>query len=188
MVEEYRGIKFQVEKKGEFYPSEKEKQILKDMITVVDSLPELCKIGVAGNISFKSNDFIIITTSGSSLAKLSIPSNFCKVPLKQSKGSISYFGENVPSSETIMHILIYMMRKETKFIFHFHMPNLKKLQQLNKYPTTNKFYPYGSLELAEEAVRTLENNEVLILREHGIVVVSKNLSTIRNIIDSLVKI
>ncbi|MHA1224822.1 MAG: hypothetical protein ACTSP3_16515 [Candidatus Heimdallarchaeaceae archaeon] len=53
MVEEYRGIKFQVEKKGEFYPSEKEKQILKDMITVVDSLPELCKIGVAGNISFK---------------------------------------------------------------------------------------------------------------------------------------
>ena len=94
-----------------------------------------------------------------------------------------------PSSEVNMHLEIYKKRSDVKAIVHTHSPYAtgfafsdKKLKRLEGFgEIKNPYLPFieyekpGSNELAKSAVEGLGDEDVLILKNHGVVCVSDEL-------------
>jgi L-fuculose-phosphate aldolase len=123
-----------------------------------------------GNLSFRSKKGFVITVSG--LRNKENLTDDCFVYVKSySKKSNTFFveGKNRPSSESIMHYLIYDKSKNINAVFHGHneiiITNASKLN----LPTTEKDYESGTIELAKEVLKVLENNKIIVLKNHGFV-------------------
>ena len=143
--------------------------------------------GKAGNISvrFKSDcgDVVAITPTLKSLSDL----NEEDIVLVNMNGEILTHGK--PSSEVNMHLEIYKKRSDVNGIVHTHSPyatgfafSSKKLKRLegfgaikNPYLSSIEYEKPGSDELAKKASEGIKDEDVLILKNHGIICVSENL-------------
>ncbi len=143
--------------------------------------------GKAGNISlrFKSDgkDIIAITPTLKSLADLKEED----IVLIDEEGKNLTKGK--ASSEYNMHIAIYKEKKDINGIVHTHSPyatgfafSNKKIKRLEGFGEIKSEYlkeiPYekpGSLELAESASKALKNEDVIVLKNHGIIATGKSL-------------
>ena len=143
--------------------------------------------GKAGNISlrFKSDgkDIIAITPTLKSLADLKEED----IVLIDDEGKNLTKGK--ASSEYNMHIAIYKEKKDINGIVHTHSPyatgfafSNKKIKRLEGFGEIKSEYlkeiPYekpGSLELAESASKALKNEDVIVLKNHGIIATGKSL-------------
>lgn len=143
--------------------------------------------GKAGNIStrFKSEvgDVISITPTLKSLGEL----NEEDIVLTDLDGSVLSKGN--PSSEVNMHIEIYKNRKDINGIVHTHSPyatgfafSSKRIKKHEGFGDINsEFLDYieykkpGSMELAKKAAEGLSYDNVLILKNHGIICVGDDL-------------
>lgn len=139
--------------------------------------------GKSGNISARFGDVVAITPTLKSL------SNLCEedIVLVDMEGNVLTKGN--PSSEVNMHLEIYKNRPDVQAIVHTHSPyatgfafSNKKLKRLEgfgeikqKYISSIEYEKPGSDELAINASETLKNEDVLILKNHGIVCVSDSL-------------
>ena len=178
MTERYIGIKFRTKKLGDLSKDNQIEISASILNNTLATLPEEYIKGIAGNVSARLPDGMIISASGSSLQNLIILDDYCKVTSRYDDRIVEYFGKKIPSSETKLHQLIYLEREDVQFVFHIHIPNLEKLQLLNRYPITKRFFPYGTINLAKEAVKALGSNNTVILKDHGIVVVSEKIEGI----------
>ena len=140
--------------------------------------------GKAGNISARFGDVVAITPTLKSLSKLSQED----IVLVDMDGNVLTKGK--PSSEVNMHLEIYKKRSDVKAIVHTHSPYAtgfafsdKKLKRLEGFGAIKT--PYlpcidyekpGSGELAKSASEGLGNEDVLILKNHGVICVSDCLS------------
>ncbi|MDR3223938.1 MAG: class II aldolase/adducin family protein [Methanobrevibacter sp.] len=138
-------------------------------------------LGKAGNVSGrmkeKGEDLIAITPTLKSLNRLKQED----IVLTNINGDILTHG--LPSSELQMHLAIYKEREDINGIVHTHSPyatgfsfsnfHLKRLEGFGKIKSENiKEIPYkvpGSDELAEHASIALKNEDVLILKNHGVI-------------------
>ena len=182
MSEAYSGVKFKHRKIGDLIIDSLVKESADKLMSVMSSLPDDCVKGIAGNVSVRLEDGILISTSGSKLQCLEIEEHFSKVVSDAHENTVRYYGKNIPSSETKMHLLIYENRPDIYYCFHVHLPNIHKLQLLNRFSVTSKFLSYGTFDLAKETVNSLGAGDIVIIRDHGIVVVGTDLSTITRLI------
>ena len=139
--------------------------------------------GKAGNISARFGDVVAITPTLKSLSKLN-EEDIVRVNLD---GEVLTKGK--PTSEVNMHLEIYKKRSDIKAIVHTHSPYAtgfafsdKKLKRLegfgeikNPYLASIEYEKPGSNELAKSAVEGLGNDDVLILKNHGVICVSDDL-------------
>lgn len=143
--------------------------------------------GKAGNVSvkFKNNEKIIIaiTPTLKSLNNL----KFNDIVLVDLEGNIISNGK--PSSEVFMHLNIYKSNKNVKAIVHTHSPfatgfsfSDKKIKRLEGFGKIKK--PYlaevnyetpGTMDLANKVGEAIKNEDVLILKNHGVISVGENL-------------
>ena len=143
--------------------------------------------GKAGNISarFKgeNGDIIAITPTLKSLYNLKEED----IVLVDLEGNVLTKG--VPSSEVNMHLEIYKKRPDVNGIVHTHSPyatgfahsskRIKRHEGFGKI--RSPFLAYieyekpGSDELAKNASEGLGNEDVLILKNHGVICVGDNL-------------
>ena len=143
--------------------------------------------GKAGNISarFKSEtgDFIAITPTLKSLSDLKEED----IVLVDFDGNSLTKGK--PSSEVNMHLEIYKKRDDVKGIVHNHSPyatgfafSSKKIKRYEGFGEIKK--PYlssieyekpGTDELAKKASEGIADEDVLILKNHGVICVSDSL-------------
>lgn len=143
--------------------------------------------GKAGNVSvkFKNNEKIIIaiTPTLKSLNNL----KFNDIVLVDLEGNIISNGK--PSSEVFMHLNIYKSKKNVKAIVHTHSPfatgfsfSDKKIKRLEGFGKIKK--PYlaevnyeipGTMDLANKVGEAIKNEDVLILKNHGVISVGENL-------------
>ena len=143
--------------------------------------------GEAGNISarFKSEtgDFIAITPTLKSLSDLKEED----IVLVDFDGNSLTNGK--PSSEVNMHLEIYKKRDDVKGIVHTHSPyatgfafSSKKIKRYEGFGEIKK--PYlssieyekpGTDELAKKASEGIADEDVLILKNHGVICVSDSL-------------
>ena len=143
--------------------------------------------GKAGNISarFKSEtgDFIAITPTLKSLSDLKEED----IVLVDFDGNSLTNGK--PSSEVNMHLEIYKKRDDVKGIVHTHSPyatgfafSSKKIKRYEGFGEIKK--PYlssieyekpGTDELAKKASEGIADEDVLILKNHGVICVSDSL-------------
>ena len=143
--------------------------------------------GKSGNISakFKTDygEVIGITPTLTSLSDL----NEEDIVLVDFEGNVLTKGK--PSSEVNMHLEIYKKRPDVNAIVHTHSPYVtgfsfssKKLKRLEGFGEIKK--PYlssieyekpGTDELAKSASEGIGNEDVLILKNHGVICVGENL-------------
>ena len=143
--------------------------------------------GKAGNISVRikssCGDVIAITPTLKSLSDLKEED----IVLVNMDGKVLTNGK--PSSEVNMHLEIYKKRGDVNGIVHTHSPyatgfafSSKKLKRLegfgtikNPYLSTIEYEKPGSDELAKKASEGIKDEDVLILKNHGVICVNKNL-------------
>ncbi|MBE6509740.1 MAG: class II aldolase/adducin family protein [Methanobrevibacter millerae] len=139
--------------------------------------------GKSGNISIRLGKYIAITPTLTSLGHL----NEEDIVLVDMDGNCLTKGN--PSSEVGMHLAIYEKRNDVNAIIHVHSPYVtgfafsdKKIKRLEGFGQINQEYlssieyeKPGSKELALNASEGIKDEDVLILKNHGMICVGKNL-------------
>jgi L-fuculose-phosphate aldolase len=141
-----------------------------------------------GNISVKIEDLMFIT-----------PTSYDKGTIKgRHIGMITMEGKNLtadlkPSMESAMHLAIYKIRPDVNAIVHAHPPVATSFTAMEKEincaliaearallgkPVTAQYALMGTKELAEKTADAAKvNAQVILLRNHGIVCLGKDLLT-----------
>ncbi len=144
--------------------------------------------GKAGNISKRikasTGDIVAITPTLKSLSDLKEED----IVLVDMDGNLLTKGK--PSSEVGMHLEIYKKRDDVNAIVHTHSTyatgfafsnkNLKRLEGFgeikNPYVASIEYAKPGTVELAKNAGEDIKNEDVLILKNHGVICVSDDLN------------
>ncbi len=139
--------------------------------------------GKSGNISARLNNVVAITPTLKSLSDL----NEEDIVLVDMDGNVLTKGK--PSSEVNMHLEIYKKRPDVNAIVHTHSPyatgfafSSKRLKRLegfgeikNPYLSFIEYEKPGTDELAKSASEGIKGEDVLILKNHGVICVADTL-------------
>ena len=157
--------------------------MMKNVSEIIDVSNEIYSKGLvsgkAGNVSARFGNTVAITPTLKSLSDLKEED----IVLVDMEGNVLSNGK--PSSEVNMHLGIYKKRSDVKAIVHTHSPYAtgfafsdKKLKRLegfgaikNPYLASVGYEKPGSDELAEIVSEGLGDEDVLILKNHGVVCV-----------------
>lgn len=145
--------------------------------------------GKSGNISmkFKKDEFERVAVTPSGLSLKSLVEN--DIVIVDMDGNLVYNSNKKPTSEMLMHLNIYKERNDISSVVHTHSPIAtgfafaeEKINRLEGFgPIEEKFipfvdyYPPGSIELAEAVSIELKNQDIVVLKKHGVVAIGKNL-------------
>jgi len=123
-----------------------------------------------GNLSFRSGEGFVITASG--LKNKENLTADCFVIVEDYDKKTNTFmveGKKKPSSESIMHHLLYRMCGDVNAVFHGHNDLIVKYAEKLKLTVTRKEYESGTIELAKEVLKILGDMKLIVLRNHGFV-------------------
>lgn len=125
-------------------------------------------------LSFRADDEFIIT--GNKLKENVGNDSFVTVSnYDVYKNSLYVEGALEPSSEAVMHCLIYNTRFEVNAIFCGNDPFIvKHAKELKLVETKNETSP-GTLELANEVLDVLENNNFIVIKNYGFISLGRNM-------------
>jgi ribulose-5-phosphate 4-epimerase/fuculose-1-phosphate aldolase len=148
----------------------------------IEELKEWCRIfqrngltpefegNYTGNLSFRCRGGLVITASG--LKSKQNLGNDCFVYVKdydEQSNTVYVEGSMQPSSEAVMHYLIYKTRREVNAVFHGHNDAIIMNAEKLGFPVTEREHDPGTAELAKEALKILENKNLGVLKNHGFV-------------------
>lgn len=179
-METYQGVKFSFEQVADSCPDHQLLPLLDRWVMLFSQLglAPVHSTGAYGNQSFRtSGSSFIITRSGMFPGKHFDPANYTLVEAFDRKNlSFTTRGSSPPSSESFLHRLIYEENNAVQAIFHGHSELLNtRARQLN-IAVTDKFYDYGTIELAESALAVMQQGcSFFILKDHGFVSLGKTL-------------
>lgn len=176
MSEKYIGTKFKTIFLGDFNPNKKEALLIDKLILAGRELGALgFKDNNGGNFSAKTKAGIIIKTTGSFPHKLKKSDFVLVTGFKNSEVYIQ--GKKEPSSEARMHFEIYKTRPDINFVLHTH--DFVAVSCPIKIPkvTYVKEYPYGTMDSARAIKKAIKKNDYLIMTNHGVLAVGKNISS-----------
>jgi len=123
-----------------------------------------------GNLSFRCREGLVITASG--LKSKQNLSNNCFVYVKnydEQKNTVYVEGRRQPSSEAVMHYLIYKTHKEINAVFHGHNKAIVMNAEKLGFPVTEREHEPGTIALAKEALKVMGDNKLIVLKNHGFV-------------------
>jgi ribulose-5-phosphate 4-epimerase/fuculose-1-phosphate aldolase len=129
-----------------------------------------------GNLSFRFREGLMITASG--LKSKQNLSNDCFVYVKnydEQSNTVYVEGSKKPSSEAVMHHLIYKTRKEINAVFHGHSDAIVINAEKLGFAVTEREHESGTTDLAKEALKALGNKNLIVLRNHGFVSVGETM-------------
>jgi len=131
--------------------------------------------GSFGNLSFRvrGNKFII-TASG--IKDPSSRESFVTVSsVALNKKMVYAHGKRPPSSESMLHYVIYRKRKDVNAIFHGHYGKILRYSRKLSLPSTLKNEPYGTIELAKSVLDILDDHDFLVMKDHGFISLGKDM-------------
>ncbi len=179
--EKYIGVKFNVVFAGYFRPSDKEKELIKEMIQAGKATGKMgMKDKNGGNISYRTKDGIIIKRTGAHPDSLKV-SDFVLVT-KADKDTVWVKGNFEPSSEARLHYFVYQSRPDIKCIFHAH--DFAVLNSQLRFPEVKylKPYSYGTMESARAVARAGKNHNYIVQSNHGVIALAKSVKAALKII------
>ena len=140
--------------------------------------------GISGNISAKHDNKVIITSSGCANGYLT-EDDFSVVDFE---GKVLE-GNPKPSTEKFLHLEYYRQRPDVNCIFHTHSPYLTAFASagipldmnvspeiifcFGKIPLAQYALP-GSKELIDNTSKYFKDYDVILLKNHGVVVAGKS--------------
>ncbi len=141
--------------------------------------------GYGGNMSFRNDRGFVITAGGVDAGKMD-PQKFVQV-LKCNIDTGKVFAEGLmePSSETMMHYIIYRDKPSVNAVIHVHDNIvLENAEELN-IKTTPKAHPYGTPELAYEIEKTIGHEKYIAIKDHGVIAIGKSLWEAGKLVESM---
>jgi len=137
-----------------------------------------------GNVSVRCGGGFLISSSGCNLGCIEKDELILVEECDAAAQRVFYSGPQKPSSESIMHWLIYECRPEVRAVIHAHdeyatCPELPA----GEVEESEREEPYGTVELARMAIATFERAErIIILKNHGYVAIGPDLDQTCNLI------
>lgn len=157
------------------------KKEVRQLIQVCDNIFDKGLVsGKSGNVSVRIGDYIGITPTLRSLNGLKSED----IVLVDMNGNTLTNGK--ASSEVHMHLEIYKKRSDVNAIVHTHSPyvtgfafsdkSIKRLEGFgpirHEYISSIEYEKPGSAELAESASEGIGDEDILILKNHGVICVA----------------
>jgi len=181
-MEKYEGIKFHYTQVSEsFIPDQRLKDLnLWAFLLAQLGLTPVHQDGAYGNQSYRTGkSSFLITISGMIPVKPLVTDNFCHIKKYNSDKRVFLTeGKNPPSSESFLHNAIYQEYSEINTILHGHSPLLEAHAAALNIPVTDFFYDYGTQELADSALRLIDNTtRFFILKNHGFVALGHDIDS-----------
>ena len=171
-MEPTRRIKFKTNFLSKEIPDEKEIDELKYWCNQFhkNNLTSRFQGASLGNLSFRIEDGFVITASVLEKKENLDNGSFVRVINYDVYNNI-FFVEGMlePSSESIMHFLIYNTRDDVNAIFHGHHDSIQKNSEKLKLPITKKEQPPGTIEFANEVLDVLGDNNFVVIKNCGFV-------------------
>jgi len=158
--------------------------LISDMIRIDKKLKELEVLkDTTGAMSLEYGKRMVIQRAGSRLDDLKID-DFAEIvdydPLKR---IMLVIGRNEPCVEAPVHWIIHHARDDVNAILQLN--GEKTIERFSKrFPTTEKTFPQGTLELAKESLKTLRKSKNIILKDVGVLFVGADLKEVE---DSVLK-
>jgi ribulose-5-phosphate 4-epimerase/fuculose-1-phosphate aldolase len=178
MSEEYQGVRFAASFLGHEAPSH----------PLLPQLRYWCRVfhergfappypgGSSGNLSFRAGNFFIITGTAIGLKENLSDDAFVEVvACDLAAGRVEARGSREPSSETMLHALLYRHFPAVGAVFHGHHEVITREAEILGIPTSPRSLPYGSRELAEAALALAAKSDFFVLRDHGFVAVGEDM-------------
>lgn len=181
--EKYIGTKFNIAFIGDFKPTIKEKELIKEMIKAGKQAGKMgMKDKNGGNISVRTKAGLIIKRTGAHPDALKI-SDFVLV-VKADKDMVWVKGSYEPSSESRLHYFVYQARPDINCVFHAHDFLVLKSGQKFSELAYLKPYSYGTMESAKAVVSAAKKHDYIIQVNHGVIALGKN---IKKSLDLIIK-
>ncbi len=175
MPEKYEGVKFRTVFEGKIHGAPKEDS--KTLIEWCRRFSDLMLVAAeAGNLSFRFRSGFIITPTGKSKAELSPEDLVEVVNCDIAKREVTVRGIFEPSSESMLHRLVYKNRSDVNAIFHLHDFDVLEKRDDLKIKSTARVMPYGTVELAHEVISALGKKEnYILIRNHGVLACGRSM-------------
>jgi hypothetical protein len=141
---------------------------------------------IAGCLSIKVPEGILITTSGSNLMELTADNLSLIISWDKNKKTINYVGNLLPSSESPLHCTLHDTYKN-KMVLHVHCPKMTYSENLNKFKTSN-YLRYGTFLMGSAVSNIINNEKFAIMKYHGQVLIGDNNNELLNILYKFKKI
>ena len=142
----------------------------------------------SGNLSFRTEDGFIVTASGLKTKEELTKDSFVFVDNYDVYNNTFYAeGKQEPSSESIMHFLIYNTRGDIRAIFHGHNDSLVENAEKLKIPVTEEEQEPGTMEMANEVLSIIGNNNFVVIKNHGFVALGKTMKEAGELALSILK-
>lgn len=168
MPEQYEGVKFKTVFAGPSVSKAPTRQ-LKEMVGWCRRFSDMMLVAAeAGNLSFRLGSGFVITPTGKSKTAL-LPADLVEVVnCDIEKGEVAVRGAFEPSSESMLHWLVYKSRSDVNAVFHLHDFDVLEKRDELRLKSTAKAMPYGTLGLAIEVLSALGKNEnYILIMNHG---------------------
>ena len=183
----YEGVKFRTEMIGKDLPNDPRLDRLKYWCKIFHDkgLAPPYREGSYGNLSFRlkeGKDSFVITASQSGLNESNTNDRFITIQKIDLKAGIAYaLGSRKPSSEAMVHSAIYHARPDVHAIFHGHCDKISTDAEKLGIPITSREEPYGTIDLVNQVLKTLDDSSFLEMRNHGFLSLGKSVDYAGNL-------
>jgi L-fuculose-phosphate aldolase len=186
LLDGYVGVKFEVIQRSEEPPSQAA-ALYRVFRRVGDRLKAHHMAPAnAGNISVRYGRGLLITASACNLGCIQQNEVIFVEQCDVGAECVVYCGPLKPSSESIMHWLIYEDRPEVGAVIHAHDEFATRPELLaGVIQESEREEPYGTIELARMAIESFERaKRIIVLKNHGYVAIGSDLNSICDLIVS----
>jgi L-ribulose-5-phosphate 4-epimerase len=194
-MEQYQGLKFTNRRRATTLPDDPRLARLNHWAWVFAQLglAPSHSGGAYGNQSCRTGpESFLITRAGMQPAEKFQPENFCHVvSFSEAQSCFITEGVHPPSSESYLHYRLYQALPAITAILHGHCPPLNDYAEQLAIPVTPCFQPYGTRELAEDALALVKasGSPFFILCQHGFVALGEDIDIAGHLaLDSLVRL
>lgn len=139
-----------------------------------------------GNMSVRLPRGFAITSSGCPLDDIEADDIVWVEACDPDHEKVHYAGPRLPSSESILHHMIYEARADARCVIHAHDPVATATPSARFVPESAREEPYGTVALARIAIETFRRDRrVILLRNHGYVATGGSLEAVADTIVEL---
>lgn len=179
-METYRGVKFSCRRSAASFSFDERLGVLNHWAWLLGQLglTPIHPSGAYGNLSCRFQTGFLVTRSGMQPQEELDPDDYCLVErYDQDTGILVFKGRNQPSSESLLHDLVYRNCPEAGAVLHGHSELLLRWAARLGLPVTSSVHAYGTVQLAEAALELImAGNRVFLLKEHGFVAVGPSIA------------
>ncbi len=118
-----------------------------------------------GNLSIRQPDGVVVTTSGSYIKHLE-PWNFVRIEAA-ADDLIDYSGRGIPSSESLMHYLIYQTTTAGAVAHMHYLLSNQEAADLDVALVPPQ--EYGSIHLARSVANACAKRDIVYVQKHGLI-------------------